>query len=98
MNNLVENVRYGVIYGTFDVLNGPLEAHYNSMKTFPVMLSKIAPPRSKIAVVFGPKVDFIEVHDNQLSNHILKYYGENAAFDTFEKYLKTYSSLTVCNN
>ena len=95
VNNLVENVRYGVIFGTFDVLNGPLEAHYNSVKKFPVMLSKIAPPRSKIAVVFGPKVDFIEVHDNQSSNHIVRYYGENAAFDTFEKSLKKGSKIDL---
>ena len=87
-NDIAENIIHAVVFGTFSVLSGPLAVHYNSLNKFPLVLAKTAPPKSRVAVVNGPGVTFVEVHDKESTTHIVKYYGVHGNLEMFEKSLR----------
>ena len=96
--SIVENVKYGLIFGNINIFNGPLEVYYNSLDKLPYVLEKILPPLGKITAFFGPGVPMIKVHDcdAESSKFIVRYYGESKAITKFEKKLLKDRDVSGC--
>ena len=81
-----ENLRHGIIFGKFCVLDSPLKVFQGQLKVEDV-LKKVLPPESTVAVISEPGLEILQAHSENLSFKSVVYFGSDKDIGKFRNIL-----------
>ena len=82
-DGVVENVKFAVLFGKFVVLSPPLNVDHGSISNLNLVVNKICPPGSSVAVISDINVPLVKIHSEALSANIT-YIGGRKEMKKFE--------------
>ena len=82
-DGVAENVTFAVLFGKFVVLSPPLNVDYGNISNLSIVVRKICPPCSSVAVISDINVPLVKVHSETLTGKFT-YIAGRAEMKKFE--------------
>ena len=83
---VVENIKYGLLFGRFTQVKFPLLVHYCDVTQLNKVLESICQPSQSVCFISDPGVEIIKVHNQDLEWKVM-YYGSKTELEKFKKVL-----------
>ena len=77
-----ENLKYGIIFGKFCILNPPLKVFLGDLKVEDILV-KVVPPESTVAVISEPGLSILQAHSEHLPFKSVVYHGSDDEIKKF---------------
>lgn len=89
-----ENLKFGLLVGSFSVLPPPLKIFHNSILNLPNIVDRICSPRSEVALISGRDVPIVQIHRGEALARRVTYFGTSGEISQFKIQMKVGSART----
>jgi hypothetical protein len=89
-----ENLKFGLLVGSFSVSPPPLKVFHNSILNLPNIVDRICAPRSEVALITGRDVPIVQIHKGEALARRVTYFGTSGEISQFKIQMKVGSSKT----
>ena len=89
-----ENLKFGLLVGSFSVSPPPLKIFHNSILNLPNIVDRICSPRSEVALISGRDVPIVQIHRAEALARRVTYFGTSGEISQFKIQMKVGSART----